>query len=191
MDAALPFIFAVTALLSVPGPTNSLLAASGALQGVRASLPMVPAEIGGYLAAIGLLSFVAHPLFRALPEMELILKGIAVAYLLWSAVRLWRAPATAASGGSISPRQVFLTTLLNPKAIIFAFVLFPEEPGLSDFSLFSAVLACVSLGWIIIGARLGRVPGLRIQPARIARVTAVVLTLFATATAASAFQGYF
>lgn len=46
------FAFAVIAILATPGPTNALLATAGAANGLRRSLPLVPAELAGYLIAI-------------------------------------------------------------------------------------------------------------------------------------------
>jgi len=46
------FAFAVIAILATPGPTNALLATAGAANGLRRSLPLVPAELAGYVIAI-------------------------------------------------------------------------------------------------------------------------------------------
>lgn len=48
------------------------------------------------------------------------------AYLLWLAVRLWqRGGDTLARGALVTPGQVFVTTLLNPKALVFALGIVP------------------------------------------------------------------
>ena len=61
------FALAAIALLAVPGPTNTLLAASGAAIGLRPSLRLIPAEISGYLVAIGYLLAVLQPLVASHP----------------------------------------------------------------------------------------------------------------------------
>ena len=52
MEDPLLFSLAVLTILGTPGPTNTLLATSGGAVGVKASLPLVPAEAAGYLIAI-------------------------------------------------------------------------------------------------------------------------------------------
>ncbi len=50
--AVLSFVASPAVLLAIPGPTNALLAASGAFVGVRKSRRLVIAAIAGYLLAI-------------------------------------------------------------------------------------------------------------------------------------------
>ena len=68
------FIGSVVAILSLPGPTNTLLAAAGLRQGVRRSLPLIAAELGGYLVSI---SVWGHFLVQA---------DAVIVTVLWSAV---------------------------------------------------------------------------------------------------------
>jgi len=61
MHDPVSFTLAVLALLVTPGPTNTLLAASGAIAGLARSMRLIPAELCGYLAAIATLLFIADP----------------------------------------------------------------------------------------------------------------------------------
>jgi len=61
------FAAAALSLLATPGPTNTLLATSGAKVGLRRSLPLLGAELGGYLLAILLLRALIGPLMAANP----------------------------------------------------------------------------------------------------------------------------
>nr|HML44513.1 lysine transporter LysE [Hyphomicrobium zavarzinii] len=55
MHDPIAFSLAVLAILGTPGPTNTLLAASGALVGWRRSLPLIGAEGEGFRIAMGVL----------------------------------------------------------------------------------------------------------------------------------------
>ena len=159
MTDPLLFALAVLAILGTPGPTNSLLATAGATMGWRRSLALIPAEAAGYLIAILALGLLLGPVVAAQPGVAAALRLSVGAYLLVLAVRLWRhgAPGVAA-GATVTPRQVFVTTLLNPKALVFAFGVVPFGaarvwPYLVGFT---ALLALVALSWVTLGSALGR-----------------------------------
>ena len=127
MTDYLSFSLAAIALLAVPGPTNAVLAAAGATVGLRPSLVLLCGAIGGYLVAIGALTQVVPPLLAGNPAAPVVAKALASVYLVWLAMRLWRDPGDAGvTDSKISTSDVFLTTLLNPKSLIFAFVIFPS-----------------------------------------------------------------
>jgi threonine/homoserine/homoserine lactone efflux protein len=150
------FVAAALSLLATPGPTNTLLATSGAEVGLRRSLPLLGAEIGGYLLAILLLRVLIGPLMAANPHFAAALHGAVVVYLLYLAWALWRQGARQinASGAITFPR-VFMTTLLNPKAIIFSFTLLPQRGDIGELapwlSTLSLQIVTVGLGWILLG----------------------------------------
>lgn len=191
MTDPVAFLLAVVALLATPGPTNTLLAASGAAAGLARSLRLVPAEIAGYGLAIGLLTTVVGPAAAAAPLLPAALKAAAAAYLAWSAVRLWRAGGAALAGvpAPATAARVFATTLLNPKALVFAFAIFPAGSPASfalHFAAFAAAVLAVSTGWIAAGAAIARSPGGVVTPARVSRVAAAVLALFSVLLVAGA-----
>jgi threonine/homoserine/homoserine lactone efflux protein len=157
----LTFIAAALSLLATPGPTNTLLATSGAEAGLRRSLPLLGAELVGYLVAILLLRALIGPLMAANPHFAAALRGVVVVYLLYLAWALWRRGARAINvGGAITFPRVFVTTLLNPKAIIFSFTLLPQRGDIGElapwFSMLSLQIVTVGLGWILLGHMLRR-----------------------------------
>jgi threonine/homoserine/homoserine lactone efflux protein len=185
------FVLAVLTLLAVPGPTNTLLATSGATVGVRRSLRIMPGEIGGYLVAITVLTQLARPLLEHYPLIPLVARIIAALYLVWSAIQLWRNPPSPADGrgGAITISRVFLTTLANPKALIFAFVIFP----MGDFpdyvrhaAVFAVLVIACGFAWINLGAAVARSSRGFATSAGFARVAAVALCFFAVTIAGSA-----
>lgn len=160
-DPAL-FALAVLVILGTPGPTNSLLATGGATLGWRRALPLIPAEAAGYGISITALGLLLGPVVAGQPVVATALRLLVGAYLLLLAVRLWRRGAPGWTGGAlVRPRQVFVTTLLNPKAIVFAFGVVPWGAArVWPFMLgFFAILGAVALGWVLLGAALGRAAG--------------------------------
>ncbi len=194
MASLFPFIAAAAALLAVPGPTNTLLAAAGATTGFDRSAKLLLASVGGYLAAIGFYSLALGPTVAGNPTFAATLKLLASAYLVLCATRLWRdANAESASAASaVSPGRVFMATLLNPKALIFAFVIFPSGT-LQEIVLHAAVFALLAMVtgsvWIAFGGFVAKSAGRFATPAWISRLAAVTLGIFATVIATSAIAG--
>lgn len=153
MTDPLLFCVAVLTILATPGPTNSLLAVSGASLGFRRSLRLVPAELAGYLTTIVIVGVVLGRV--ADRALTLGLRVACVVVLVIIGARLWR---HSQDGGEapayVGPRDVVVATLLNPKALVFALAVVPiqSKAWLLYLAGFSAILVPVSLTWIAIGA---------------------------------------
>jgi threonine/homoserine/homoserine lactone efflux protein len=189
MSDPLLYLLAVLTLLATPGPTNTLLATSGAMSGVRRSLPLLIGEIAGYLIAIAAIRLVLGPIFAAYPQLAVALKVVVAAYLAWVAIRLWmRGAALAGPAGPVTIRSVFVTTLLNPKALIFSISIIPAaHPALGWFIAgFVVLVISVGFSWIVIGRAIGATAGER-HAGVVPRVASVALVGFAGLLLASAF----
>ena len=117
------FALAVLTLLITPGPTNTLLATAGATGGFRRSAHLLLAELAGYNISI----YILGNLFEAQTsgsKIRTVLSVVAGAYLLFTAIRFWRTRLEL-QRATVSMRHVFVTTLLNPKALVFAFLIVP------------------------------------------------------------------
>jgi threonine/homoserine/homoserine lactone efflux protein len=189
-----PVIFAVASLtlLITPGPTNILLATSGAIAGVRRSLPLLVSEMGGYLIAILALRQLAGPAIAAAPTFEFALRILVAGYLLYLAMTIWQqGSAKFNADGHVTFGRVLMTTLLNPKCIIFAFAILPPEIELLDLIpwLVALALMILSVGtlWIAIGASLRHGFQSGLTPASVYRMSALALTLLAGVVSANAF----
>jgi threonine/homoserine/homoserine lactone efflux protein len=90
MQNPLLFLLTVLAILGTPGPTNTLLATSGASIGARASLPLLQAEACGYVISILVLGLVLGPVVAASPVISIVLRLAVGGYLFFLAVGLWR-----------------------------------------------------------------------------------------------------
>jgi threonine/homoserine/homoserine lactone efflux protein len=187
------FVVASIALLATPGPTNTLLATSGAAIGVRRSMSLLAAELCGYGIAITLLRVLVGPVVAAIPAFEILLRTTVVLYLLYLAAKLWLHGAAEISGSNpVTISRVFVTTLLNPKGIIFAFTILPQGIDLLLLCPWLAALAvqifAIGSAWIVTGAWLRR--GLRglISPNIGYRASAIALMLLAGIVSAHAFK---
>lgn len=182
MTDPLLFALAVLAILATPGPTNTLLATGAASAGFRRTLPLIPAETAGYVIAISTIGYGLGPVVAASPLLGLALRLAVGAYLIHLAYKLWRGgrqPALVA--GIVTPVRVFLTTLLNPKAIVFALGVLPlqAEQGWAYLLSFACLVAGVALGWIGFGVLLGRAVETAACEGLVPRVGAAVVGTFA------------
>lgn len=173
------FLLACLALLAAPGPTNALAAASGAQRGLRPSLPLVAAVLTAYVVAVAVWSVILGLVAGTQPWVPIAAKLLAVLFLLRTAFRLWRTAKTSAPA-TITPTQVATVTLFNPKALVFAFAIFPPFgwPDIMPFAAgFAALVLACTVGWIALGAAAGSTRWL--DSKRINQITAGVLVVFA------------
>jgi threonine/homoserine/homoserine lactone efflux protein len=145
---------AILALLLTPGPTNSLMLLIGAERGLMQALRLIPAELGGYLTTVVPLVLVGQSVFESLPGLRTFVALAAAIWVAALAVRLWRVQMVEAQG-VIGARALFVTTALNPKALIFGLVLIPSPDRiLANLVLFGGLVVVVALLWAGLGAAL-------------------------------------
>jgi threonine/homoserine/homoserine lactone efflux protein len=184
MTDPVSFALAVLLVLATPGPTNTLLATAAATRGLRNCFFLMPAEIAGYMISISILLMVVRPLAQTSSLAGMSLRAACACYLLYLAWTLWGMTGRQQSSERVGPRHVFVTTLLNPKGVVFAFLIFPE-PGsaqwvqLRAFGLFICVCMVVCAGWLTFGAMIRHRAGFFITPYGFQRGAAVALAIFA------------
>lgn len=183
------FILAAALLLLTPGPTNTLLAAGGALRGARRALPLITAELLGYAVGIATLEIFVAPLVESLAWVQLVLRIGCALYLAYTAWLIWMAPPDDAER-AITWRRVFFATVSNPKALVFVFVILPPRSiGVAELVqsyviILFALMALAGGAWVALGAAVhagarGR-GGLTIR-----RTSSVVVGLFSALILAS------
>lgn len=165
------FLSAVLALLLAPGPTNTLMGLAGAQRGLGRVARLLPAELLGYLTTILPLVFLGGALLADWPVAAVLLKIVAAIWVMVLAVRLWGLRGGDAAGGQVSAGKVWLTTVLNPKALIFGLVLLPgpeDAQFLPRLGLFLMMVVAVALVWGAAGAmtRMGEGGGRRLHLVR-------------------------
>ncbi len=187
------FLAEVFGVLAMPGPTNSLLFVSGATRGLRGGLHLPFAEVTAYLMTLSVLIFVVGPAAEGHSIVSQLLRVLCSIYLAHMAVFLWRSrQPTPDAGHPITSLRVFLTTLVNPKNLLFAFMIFPApSPGsdamLLSFASFSIICIMAGLAWIAAGAVLHSVGASKIQLHHFYRGEAFLLAGFAIMILLSAY----
>ncbi|WP_248298098.1 hypothetical protein [Tabrizicola sp. YIM 78059] len=145
---------AVIALLVTPGPTNTLMLVAGAERGLAGAARLIPAELAGYLTPILPLALVGATVLAAWPGLHAAVTLTAGMWVAVLAVRLWGLPATG-EVGPVDARAVFVTTALNPKALIFGLVILPSPERLgANLTIFAGLVVAVALLWATTGAAL-------------------------------------
>lgn len=164
-------VLAIFAILMIPGPTNALLASAARHVGIKQSLRLIPAELVGYLYAIGLWWLFINLTKDIWPALTTLLHLFSFFYVLWLAFSLWKMKQIqqySQQYAHIEPLQLFYSTFKNPKALLFTAGIFPDTTWTSFYHyglsmlLFAAVLIPSALFWLYFGDRLlsGKVKGL-------------------------------
>jgi threonine/homoserine/homoserine lactone efflux protein len=118
------FVAATAVLMLIPGPNVALTVA-------RAGLLTVAGTSAAMAAQRAVASFGITAIFAVLAHAFETLRWLGVAYLLWLALRAWRAPSDdLGETKPMSPRNVFargfLVSLTNPKTLAFYAAFLPQ-----------------------------------------------------------------
>lgn len=144
---------AVLILLLTPGPSNALVLLAGAERGWLAAMRLVPAELAGYLLTVLPLTTLGSTLMIGQPGLTTAVTLAAGVWVAALAVNLWRLPEVAVHGQSVGRRTLFVTTMLNPKGMIFGLVLLPSPDRLgANVAAFIALVIVVAALWAWAGA---------------------------------------
>ncbi|MFN7595464.1 MAG: LysE family transporter [Cereibacter sp.] len=153
----LDLIIALMVLLLTPGPTNTLMALAGAERGVRGASGLIAVETCAYLCVVVPLALAGSAVLAAVPGLLPAVTAAAAAWVLWLAIRMWRSPLAAQdASATVTPRRVFLTTLLNPKALVIGLVLMPGPDLPVRIAVFAGLVCGAATAWIGLGALLVR-----------------------------------
>jgi threonine/homoserine/homoserine lactone efflux protein len=184
------FVSAITILLAVPGPTNTLLFLSGAERGFRKSLRLMIGESAGYLSTVVPLAVFAAPSLSSHPVAGSALKLVAASWVLFLALKLWRRPKASTGTPSVTLGSIFVTTLLNPKGLVIGLTIMPGGSAYAIapwVGLFVCLLAAIACLWIGAGSLVTRAGGSHFDPVRaLSKVGAVLLAGFSVVMASSA-----
>ncbi|MFB9121817.1 LysE family translocator [Paraburkholderia dipogonis] len=169
LSALLVFALALIVAAGTPGPSVAALVARVLTNGFRDVLPFLAAMwIGEALwltCAVAGLAVIA----RSFGTVFMVLKFIGVAYLLFLAWKMWRAPANVQANDLPSGQSAWrmfmaglLVTLGNPKIMMFYLALLPTIIDVSRIGTVAwfeltltmlIVLMAVDFGWALLATR--------------------------------------
>lgn len=166
------FVAAVTLLMLIPGPNVALITASSIAHGRRYGLATVAGTCAAMPFQLGLVLIGMNGVLRLAGQGFTLLRWAGVVYLVWLGWRAWRSPPNALAGARLDGASAltmvargFVTSLLNPKTLIFYAAFLPQfvigaDPG-QQMALLAvtmvAVTAAVDSGWALLAARLSAI----------------------------------
>lgn len=162
-DHILPLIGYAFATSVTPGPNNMMLLASGANFGLRRSLPHMLGISGGHAFMVLVMGLGLAQLIHAWPNVMILLKVLAVGYVLWLAWKIAHSAAPQAahtSGRPLTFLQAAGFQWVNPKAIamaISAVTVYGGDGSLAAVALVALTFACVNLPSVSVWTMAGEV----------------------------------
>jgi homoserine/homoserine lactone efflux protein len=126
------YLVACLIIVLVPGPTITLVIATGMRHGARAALLNVAGTQLGLAAMIAIVGIGLTSLIEGVGHWFEWVRLVGAAYLVWMGVQMFRSSGKAeASGAPLVPRggfflQGFLVAVSNPKTLIFFGAFFPQ-----------------------------------------------------------------
>jgi threonine/homoserine/homoserine lactone efflux protein len=169
MDSLLPLLGFVLVGTVTPGPNNLMVLISGANWGLQRTMPHILGIATGFPVMIVGVGFGLDAAFKAVPQLHIILKYVAFAYLLWLAWRIAQAGRPEAKGEGTRPLtflQAAAFQWVNPKAwamVLSGVALFTTDSGNKglEIGLIAGLfgLACVPNGvvWTLFGSAISRI----------------------------------
>ncbi|NUF24781.1 LysE family transporter [Acinetobacter oleivorans] len=192
------FIGLVVTILLTPGPTNTLLASAGIQAGVKQSLKLIPAEVMGYLIAITSWGILLESVSYFIPWLPSVLKLISATFILYLAFKLWTTSTNdiKLDNPLITPKALFVATLLNPKALLFASAIFPHAAWevfhvyFIHIAVFLSLITPIAFLWIAFGTVLISNKVTWLNQRNLQRTAAFILTFFAMPIGYSAISSF-
>ena len=162
LTTAITLFISMIVLALIPGPGVLTVTARSAHAGLRHGLSATAGIVAGDFVFITLALFGLATLSSVLGELFFIIKYLGAAYLIWLGASLFTSAPSGSAGRAVNtPKHTasfaagLITTLSNPKAILFYLSFFPAFLDLSNVTISDAVLlyviATVSVGGVMFG----------------------------------------
>ena len=133
--AGLPLFYFMFIASITPGPNNVMLTASGMNFGYLRTLPHIAGIVSGFQVLILLCAFGMGSIYQAFPQIEIVLKALGAAYLLYLAYRIATAGRVGLKDRSkkatrpLNFFEAFSFQFINPKGVVFSLAAISILPG--------------------------------------------------------------
>ncbi|MCH7309025.1 LysE family transporter [Acinetobacter sp. NIPH 1852] len=192
------FFGLIITILLTPGPTNTLLASSGIQVGIKRSLKLIPSEVLGYFIAITAWGFLLESVSHYMPWLPPFIKLFSAAFIIYLAIKLWITSTKKMDLNQplITSKALFVATLLNPKALLFASAIFPHTVWLNlhqyiiHMGTFLTLITPIAFLWIAFGSVLISNKITWLNQRNLQRSASCILTVFAMPLAFSAITSF-
>ncbi|WCP69746.1 LysE family translocator [Vibrio tubiashii] len=160
-------LFAISSSVT-PGPNNIMVMTSGVNFGVKKSMPLLLGICVGFTIMLLLVGLGFGQLFNLFPQLDVVIKTLGTAYLLYLAWQIAQSGNVSASGGQSKPLSFMKGALfqwVNGKAWVVAIGAISAFTTVGDtymsqnltiaMTFFVASFPCVGL-WLMFGSLLSR-----------------------------------
>ena len=143
----------VFGIIALPGLDMAFVMGSSLLGGKRSGAAAVAGIVAGGVCHLLLAALGAGAILKLFPGLFKLMLGVGALYIVWIGVAFLRAGSAAplkAEGSACPPattfRRAMATSLLNPKAYMFMFAIFPQflKPGAGALWAQAAVLGAIT-----------------------------------------------
>lgn len=134
LEIWIPFVFATTLILIIPGPTIILVISQAVTHGRKSVVPLVAGVLFGDFTAMTLSLLGLGAIMSASAALFTLFKWVGALYLIYLGIKIWRSDIKDSSipdrKANISTRLLFkssyIVTALNPKGIAFFVAFLPQ-----------------------------------------------------------------
>ncbi len=140
----------------------------------------------GYLISVSILGFTLTFIYSYFPWINVLLKILSAIYIAFLSIKIWKSSLTTDCSDEITLKDIFITTLLSPKAFVLASYIIPsyafELPTiyLPSMVILLLTLYPVSCLWALLGKALhfAHMQSSYIQPNYFFKIASLILMAF-------------
>jgi len=163
VNILIPLVTFAVAMAFTPGPNNVMLAASGVNFGFARTLPHMAGVTAGFVVLVLASGLGLGLVFEAVPQLQIVIKVVGSAYLLWLAYKVATAHLARDTGGGPARPFTFWQAAafqwINPKGLVAAIsaIAIYLRPGQEarDLAIMVAVFGIVTAGSVTTWASFG------------------------------------